>query len=290
MSRMKRIIGLAVGLLSLVAFAWFLNKERAHKAQIARESAERDQQAANVSRAEDNRATPKTDQDSDQQLSEDPNNALGSTSSSYKSGDSASGPSGARGSRVSAPGGGSQSENWKNAPPLSKTEIASVQKFMDLAFRYARPTEKPSALLKELETLNLAPVATQDFNDDTGKMVIIRTNETLEGARYFHAQFFEDEHKQTFLQHLSFEIRPSPDAMDQAVKMIEEKLGTKVVPLQTPTSDYALYKAPGDYIVWVKRLDYEDLKDDPFNARDPKTDVGTLRVAIEKDIHAHENE
>lgn len=287
---MKRLAGLTVSLLILVTVVWLLNKEDVNKAQSVSEAARRDRQATDASQTEDKRAQADVDGISKGRPSEDLENDFGSTSSSYKSEEQAAAATGATGSQVSPAGGGSRSESWQKAPPLTQSEIASVQKFMNLAFRYASPTEKPSALLNELEALSLAPVATQDFNEDTGKMVIIRTHETLEGTRYFHAQFFEDEQKRTFLQHLSFEIRPSPDAMDQAIKMIEEKLGAKVVPLQAPTSHYALYKAPGDYIVWVKRLEYEDLKDDPFNARDPNTDIGTLRVAIEKDIHAHEND
>lgn len=290
---MKRIIGLTIAFLSLVSIVIFLapNREEVREAQSARESKRSDQQVADSNEIE-NKSQPHVSQQGEDPFSENANeDLLNSTSSSYKKTDESSGRS-SQTVRNTSPGlrGRSDPEAWKNAPALSKTEIASVQKFINLAFRFAKPTEKPSALLNELAALKLAPVATQDFNDHTGKMVIIRTNETLEGARYFHAQFFEDENKRTYLQHLSFEIRPSPDAMDRAVKMVEEKLGAKVVPLQAPNSHYALYKAPNDYIVWVKRLEYDDLKDDPFNARDPESDVGTLRVAIEKDIHAHENE
>ncbi len=280
---MKRLVGWTALVLGFVVVAtyWFSNRDELSETQKARKT------VPELQRVDETAASQPKEEMSGFAAGQS-SQELGSTPSSYKNE--------ARNTEApieasARPGVKRSSDDaWKSAPPLSKSERASVQKIIDLAFKYAKPTEKPSALLRELEALKLAPVAAQDFNDDTGKMVIIRTDQALDGTRYFHAQFFEDENKKTYLQHLSFEIRPSPDSMDLAVKMIEAKLGVKIDVLQAPTSHYALYKAPNDYIVWVKRLERDDLKDDPFNARDPKADIGTLRVAIEKDIHAHEHE
>ena len=216
----------------------------------------------------------------------------GSTSASYAV-NGAANPNGAaalsaRASGTASVGTPHREEVWKKAAPLSKKELASVQTLLDTAFTYARPTQEPKNLIKELEKMHLEPIAAQDFNEHTGKMLVVRTESSLEGTRFFHAQFFEDEKKRTFLQHVSFEIRPSPDCMKTGSAMIEKKLGSKLRPVQQ-SAQYALYQAPGDYIVWIKRLDEEDLGPDPFNSRDPGADVGTCRVALEKDIHAHES-
>jgi hypothetical protein len=57
--------------------------------------------------------------------------------------------------------------------------------------------------------------------------------------------------------------------------------------LSTPSTSrdgYALWKLSDGRILWVKRMDMDDLKDDPFNAYSAD-DVGTIRVAVESEIH-----
>jgi hypothetical protein len=132
------------------------------------------------------------------------------------------------------------------------------------------------------------PVVTQNFNPDTGKMLIVRTGEALPGTRYFHAQFFEDENKQPYLQHMSFEFRPGPDAMDKAVKAVESQFPGLGKP-SIKNADYIQWQTKNDYIVWVKRMSAEDLKDDPFNAH-TKADAGTIKAAVEQEVHDHEDD
>lgn len=286
MNKTKLFLGVAVGALILASLVLVQggsqkNSKRADTAHALETSETADEIATN--NAEASAVGAALDRDEP-----------GSTSSSYKA-DGSQGATGAphppAGVSMTAPKSSHTKprDQWKQAAPLAKTELVSVEKFFNLAFRFAASEQKPDALLKALEQEKLSPVAAEDANEDTGKMTIVRTDKALEGTRYFHAQFFEDEKKRTYLQHLSFEIRPSPDCVEQAVAMIEKRLGLKAQPLQAPSNDYALYKAPSDYIIWVKRLQEEDLDSDHFNPRDPVTDVGACRAAIEKDIHAHEN-
>ena len=48
--------------------------------------------------------------------------------------------------------------------------------------------------------------------------------------------------------------------------------------------DYHLWNLPNGYILWVKKLDSSDLLDNPFNAYS-SADIGTIRVAVEQEIH-----
>ncbi len=96
-------------------------------------------------------------------------------------------------------------------------EIAALESMSEILAAYSQNTFLGAKQLKmQLEKAKLDPVVADWSNDDTGKMEIVRTNETMPGTRYFHAQFFENADGTPLLQHMSFEFRPSPDAMDLA--------------------------------------------------------------------------
>ena len=174
---------------------------------------------------------------------------------------------------------------YLQAPPLSKEEVKSVKKLFETFFRNSRGKNSLNKLIRELRMSGLDPVMARDFNPYTGKMLTIRTNEALEGTRYFHAQFFADdsENKEPFRQHLSFEIRPSPDAMRVAQKIVEEKLGkalgTPIRVRKDEGHEWVEWKKDGESI-WIQRLGAEDLNHDPLNARTIE-DIGTVRAAVE---------
>lgn len=135
-----------------------------------------------------------------------------------------------------------------------------------------------------LEELKLAPKALNDQNPYTGKMTIVRTALTLPGTRYIHAQYFSGENeKPGILQHLSFELRGSVDSMKAARKTIEQQFGLKEKP-ETDTPGFIAWHVKGKSI-WIKKLTTDDMKNDPYNSYDPETDVGTIRIAVESEIH-----
>lgn len=62
--------------------------------------------------------------------------------------------------------------------------------------------------MTQLENKKLSPYRSLDKNEDIGDMHMIRTHKSLRGTRYFHAQFFSDQHKDSlFVQHISFEVK-----------------------------------------------------------------------------------
>ncbi len=179
--------------------------------------------------------------------------------------------------------GESQAKAYLQAPPLSKEEVKSVRKLVDIFFKYQRGKDSLNNLIRELRMSGLDPVVARDFNTFTGKMLTIRTNEALEGTRYFHAQYFEDSdlNKEPFRQHLSFELRPSRNSMEVVKKIIGEKLGQKLgTPARVRGDDWVEWKK-GDDSIWVQRLGAEDISSDRHNARTAE-DVGSLRIAIEQ--------
>ena len=143
-------------------------------------------------------------------------------------------------------------------------------------------------LLSHLRDQGEKPFLAQDQNLFTGAMVIVRTNSPLSGTRYFHAQYFRNESGEPFVQHMSFEYKPSPTAMTDVVSQVEKSFSN----LGTPTvqrEDYMQWNLGEDHIVWVKKMGPADLNDDPFNSYSPE-DVGTIRVAVELEIHDRETE
>jgi hypothetical protein len=174
-----------------------------------------------------------------------------------------------------------------DSAPKTKEE-ASLDHFIGSFVEYTQRSRDPKKLVRDLQLAGLKPVVTQNFNPDTGKMLIIRTGEALPGTRYFHAQFFEDENKQPYLQHMSFEFRPGPDAMDKAVKAVEAQFAGLGKP-SIKNDGYVQWQIKNDYIVWVKRMSAEDLKNDPFNAY-TKADAGTVRLVVDEEIHGHDDD
>jgi len=139
-------------------------------------------------------------------------------------------------------------------------------------------------LLEELQRSGQQPVVVRDENPDTGEMLIVRTKNPLAGTRYFHAQYFSDDTGQRFVQHMSFEFKPGPEAMAQAIATVERNFPNLSRPV-VKRNDYVKWTLADDYIVWVKKMATSDLKDDPFNSYSASDD-GTIRVAVELDIHA----
>ncbi|MCR9205610.1 MAG: hypothetical protein NXH75_13585, partial [Halobacteriovoraceae bacterium] len=91
-----------------------------------------------------------------------------------------------------------------------------------------------------------------------------------------------------FLQHYSIDYRPGPDAFDRTKEMVQSLYNVKD---GKPSKDgtFISYKLSDGYILWVKKMGKEDLKDDPFNAYE-EGDVGTIRMAIEMEIHEEGHE
>lgn len=162
-------------------------------------------------------------------------------------------------------------------------------KTLSVTFKEAFDDKEDSKSFRDkLKKLNLTPSLNVNTNPYTGSMSIIRTKDNLPGTRYIHAQYVTGSNGNEGLQHLSFEYRPGPNALQRASEAVKSIFGIEGKPVQSK-GDFVSYKLTEDYIIWLKRMGEDDLKDDPFNAY-TKNDVGTIRVAIELEIHGDEND
>lgn len=179
----------------------------------------------------------------------------------------------------------SQTEN-ANAPSLSEQEIKSVDDLTKILSFAVRKDISTKSFLELIKTTGLVPVATTNKNPDTGSMTTVRTSNTLPGTRYFHAQFFGEDTLKDFPQHISFEIRPSTSSMAVAIKMIEQNFKGDLK-REESREGYNRWSTGECQIIWSKKLTLEDIEDSPINPRE-KSDVGTVWVAVEHDIHCGE--
>lgn len=143
-------------------------------------------------------------------------------------------------------------------------------------------------IVQHLKISGQAPVVTRESNKATGEMTIVRTENPLPGTRYFHAQYFTDENNQRFVQHMSFEFKPGPHAMNDAVRAAIQSFS-----LGAPTErtdDFVKWDLEDNYILWIKRKSARDLQNDPFKAYDIKKDNGTVQMALEQEIHGSEGD
>lgn len=172
--------------------------------------------------------------------------------------------------------------------PISSPQKKNLEDMAQTLFQFTQPGVQVRDLFDYLEQSRQEPFIVRDENPDTGEMAIVRTKIPLPGTRYFHAQFMSDENKQGFVQHMSFEYRPGPTAMRDAVAAVEKMFPQLPAP-QVRKDDFVRWNIDRNYIVWVKKMGAEDLQDDPFNAYSAE-DVGTVRVAIEQEIHGADDQ
>lgn len=157
----------------------------------------------------------------------------------------------------------------------SMIELLSLQVLKERGFK---------ALIGELEKRRLRPLVVKDFNSETGTMYIVRTENRHPGIRYFHAQYVDDSFSRPLLQHISFEVKPSANAREQVVQMIQQKfvdLGEPV--FQNPT--FTAWHVSSDYYLGVKIMDEIDLVSDEYNAYTTE-DMGTIKVSMEWEVHS----
>lgn len=168
---------------------------------------------------------------------------------------------------------------FEDIPEEHKSSLIQNSKIIkDFAVRETRS----DALIEKLRELEARPLVMNDENPYTGSMKVVRTRSPFPGTRYFHAQYFDNEQNEEYVQHMSFEFRPGAQSFEAVKKSIKTafKLGE---PLEDK-EDFISWRQGDDYIVWIKKMELSDMKDDPFNAYS-KEDVGTIRVAKELEIH-----
>ncbi len=181
-----------------------------------------------------------------------------------------------------------QETAYKQAPPLSAEEIRSVEKLVSSFIRPGRGRAALNRLVADLDQAGLQPVMAKSSNPFTGKMLTIRTNETLEGTKYYHATYFEDEDqgREPYPQHRSFEIRGSSDCMKRTQEAVEKMLGKNLGTPSRKTEDKFVEWQVGDETVWIHRLGLGDILHDPYNAR-TLADIGNCKAAIELKPEVH---
>lgn len=166
---------------------------------------------------------------------------------------------------------------------ISKEQKESLIVQASILKDFATRQTRSDALIEKLQDLEVEPLVMNDENPYTGSMKIVRSRSPMPGTRYFHAQYFDNEQNEEYVQHMSFEFRPGKQSFEAVKKSIE-----LAFELKDPIEDkegFISWRQGEDYIVWIKKMDKNDIqKDDPFNAYN-KQDVGTIRVAKELEIH-----
>ncbi len=170
--------------------------------------------------------------------------------------------------------------------PAAEPALNSLSEMSRTLFAYTRPGIPLKDLVSYLQRSKQEPQVGHDRNPYTGDMAIVRVKTPLPGTRYFHAQYFADSDGTSFVQHMSFEYKPGPEAMRQAIAAVKASFPGLGAP-KTAKPDFIEWALPEGRTVWIKKMAAEDLADDPYNAYGPR-DIGTIRVAIESDVHGHE--
>ncbi len=169
----------------------------------------------------------------------------------------------------------------------SQRELQSLKTMTLLLAQYTQSGKDLNELVGQLQREGHKPYMSKNKNPYTGELTIIRTRSPLPGTRYFHAQYFGDAQNKANLQHISFEFRGGPNALENAVNTVYSSFPGIGRPIEDDP-EFKQWKLGEDYTVWIKRLDLDDVTaDNPFNAY-TKADIGTIRMVIEQDPHGGE--
>lgn len=169
------------------------------------------------------------------------------------------------------------------------TERQSLDTMTKTLAAFARPGRSVQDLVSFLQRAQTEPRLIENRNEVTGGMMIVRTGHLFPGTRYFHAQFFESEKKGYFPQHMSFEFKPGPSSMPQAVESVRQSFQIQGKPT-IANADFMQWNLGQGYVVWIKKMGVEDLSNNPFNAY-TQADIGSIRVAVELNPHeGHEHD
>ena len=183
--------------------------------------------------------------------------------------------------------------------PLSAEEAKSVKTITASMAKFVRAgSRKPQAMLNAFKSLGMAPVMAKDFNPYTGKMLIIRADNPLPGTRYNHAQYFEDESKQAFPQHISVEVRPGKDSFDvteaaivAALKDVNPNAKLGKPDFSSRDGTVKKWNLADGYEARLGVMTKEKLSEPSvFNAYNPVEDQGTTRFTIEQNPHTAHGE
>lgn len=168
---------------------------------------------------------------------------------------------------------------------LKEQERESVLFFSDIMSEVATSEISVEQIVERLVAKKVEPYKLRDENPYTGSMEVVRTKKTLPGTRYFHAQFFADDEGKQFVQHMSFEFHPGENSFNGVKAAIMKMFNITGAPKNE--RDGFVSWSQGPYHIWINVQREEDMTNDPFNAYDKKKDVGTIRAAIELEIHDH---
>lgn len=166
---------------------------------------------------------------------------------------------------------------------IKQDEKESFKYFFETFKLALNDSKDVDIIFERLASKNLLPYKSEDSNPYTGTMSIIRTKKAIAGARYFHAQYLGDGKGPASLQHMSFEFRPGPKAFAFATNFVKKNFSIGI-PNETIPEKFISWHIKDNYLLWIKKLEESDLKNDPHNAYAP-SDVGTIKVVIEKEIH-----
>jgi hypothetical protein len=173
--------------------------------------------------------------------------------------------------------------------PPAKPITLNIKNIRQMTHILKTSVESPSlqSTLDLLQKMQMQPSLIQETNRDTGTLSVVRTEKPLKGTRYFHAQYFSSDKQKPFLQHMSFEIPPGKESLRTAAQSIKDTFGS-LPPADVQTPDMIAWTWKGKYTIWAMKLSKDALVSDAFNAYSAQ-DEGTVRIAVELDIHSGEH-
>ncbi len=169
--------------------------------------------------------------------------------------------------------------------------LSSLKQLNESLVKVFEFRKEPKEMINFLEDAGLKAIVDKKNSPYLGTTWVVHSDQSLPGTRYYHAEYDGDDADHLFLRYLSYEYAPGDKSFAQVIKSIESSYPVKEK--KTIIADglihYEMEKDGIPYTLGVKKLNAEDLRNDPIYPHD-ENDIGAISVKLQlniEDEHDH---
>ena len=169
--------------------------------------------------------------------------------------------------------------------------LSSLKQLNESLVNVFKYRKEPNEMINFLEDAGLKAIVDKKNSPYLGTTWVVHSDQSLPGTRYYHAEYDGDDADHLFLRYLSYEYAPGDKSFNEVIKSIESSypVQEKKIIIADSIVHYEMEKDGIPYTLGVKKLNAEDLRNDPIYPHD-ENDVGAISVKLQlniEDEHDH---
>ena len=171
-----------------------------------------------------------------------------------------------------------------------KTYLSSLKQLNESLVKVFEFRKEPKEMINFLEDAGLKAIVDKKDSPYLGTTWVVHSDQSLPGTRYYHAEYDGDDADHLFLRYLSYEYAPGDKSFNEVIKSIESSypVKEKKILIVDTIVHYEMEKDGIPYTLGVKKLNAEDLRNDPIYPHD-ENDIGAISVKLQLNIEDEHN-